>query len=81
VTTIDNQSRISIHYYVVEGWRQMCLFTLEQLVEGETTINIKVVIFVVFLKFGGLFEDQVAQCLVCLGVDGAFAFPSIILLH
>jgi hypothetical protein len=35
VTTINNQSWISIHYYVVEGWRWVpILLTLEQLVEG-----------------------------------------------
>jgi hypothetical protein len=41
VTTINNQSWISIHCYVVEHWRQVSiLLTLEQLVEGGTTINI-----------------------------------------
>jgi hypothetical protein len=41
VTTINNQSWISIHCYVVEGWGWVpILLTLEQLVEGGTIINI-----------------------------------------
>jgi hypothetical protein len=41
VTTINNQSWISIHCYVVEHWRQVSiLLTLEQLVEGGTAVNI-----------------------------------------
>jgi hypothetical protein len=37
VTTIDNQSWILVHFYVVVGWKQMpILLTLEHLVEGGT---------------------------------------------
>ncbi len=53
------------------------LLTLEQFIESETTIIIKVVIFVALMKFGGLFENQVTHQIMCLGVDGTSTFQGV----
>jgi len=46
---INNQSGISIHCYGVVDWKHVhVLFTFEQLLEGGTITNIKVVYFFVF---------------------------------
>jgi hypothetical protein len=37
------------------------LLTLEQLVKGGTTTNIKTIIFSTLMKFGGLFENQILE--------------------
>jgi hypothetical protein len=43
---INNQSGISIHSYGVVDWRHVhVLFTFEQLFEGGTIINIKLLFF------------------------------------
>jgi hypothetical protein len=40
--TIDNQSWIFVHWYVVVGWKRIpILLTFECLVEGGATTNIK----------------------------------------
>ncbi len=41
----------------------------EWLVEGEITINIKVIIFYAWMMLGGLCQYQIAHCIVCLGVN------------
>jgi hypothetical protein len=42
VITIDNQSWILVHWYMVVSWKQMpILFTFECLVEGGAIANIK----------------------------------------
>jgi hypothetical protein len=58
IIIIKNQSWISIHCYGVVVWKCVhVLFTFDQLVEGGTTTNIKVVNFFVQMKFSGLFES------------------------
>ncbi len=43
---------------MVEGWRQVpILLTLEQLVNSGIVVNIKIMIFVALMKFGGLSKD------------------------
>jgi hypothetical protein len=55
VTTIDNQSWISTHVYVVEGWRRLLfLLTLQQVLEGSNVDNLTKVIVVFLLIYGGL---------------------------
>ncbi len=52
IIIINNQSGISIHCYGVVDWKHVhVLFTFEQLLEGGTITNIKVVIFYVLMKF------------------------------
>ncbi len=66
MTIIDNWRWISIHYYMVASWRWVpILLTLEQFIESGIAINIKTLIFVTLMKFGGLFKYQVAQTFMC----------------
>jgi hypothetical protein len=54
VTMIDNQSWISIHYYVVQDWCHLpILIFLEQIIEGGGSNNLTKVIMVIFFKNGG----------------------------
>ncbi len=53
------------------------LLTPKQFIENETTINIKVVIFVALIKFGALFENQVTHQIMCLGVDSTSTFQGV----
>jgi hypothetical protein len=71
-----NQSWISIHCYVVVGFKLLLiLFTLKCLVESGTTItNIEATICFVLLVYGGLFQGWIAECFVCLRIDGASTF-------
>jgi hypothetical protein len=56
---------------MVATWKHvLVLFTLEQLVEGGTTTNMKATIFYVLIKFGGFFLSQILEHLMSLGVDG-----------
>jgi hypothetical protein len=62
IIIIDNQSWISIHCYVEEGWKHvLILFTFEWLVECEITTNIKVVIYFATRRFGGIFKGQIVE--------------------
>jgi len=55
VTTIDNQSWILTHVYVVEGWKRLLfLLTLQQVLEGSNVNNLTKVIVVFLLIYGGL---------------------------
>jgi hypothetical protein len=55
VTTIDNQSWISTHVYVVEGWKRLLfLLTLQQVLEGSNVDNLTKVIVAFLLIYGGL---------------------------
>jgi len=52
IIIINNQSGISIHCYGVVDWKHVhLLLTFEQLLEGGTITNIKVVVFYVLMKF------------------------------
>jgi hypothetical protein len=45
VTTIDNQSWILVHAYVIHAWKGISfLFTLQHVVEGGNVDNLNVVI-------------------------------------
>jgi len=44
-----------MHCYVVATWK--CVFVL---VEGGIAINIKIVIFSIFMKFGGLSKSHIS---------------------
>jgi hypothetical protein len=70
ITIVDNQNWISMHYYVVVNWKQIpILVTLERLVEGGTAANIKSVIMVTLIMYGGLMNEKIVERVVCLGVD------------
>jgi hypothetical protein len=53
MTTIDNQSRISTHVYVVEGWKHLLiLLTLQQVLEGSNVDNLTKIIVDLLLIYG-----------------------------
>jgi hypothetical protein len=55
MTTIDNQSWILTHVYVVEGWRcLLILLTLQQVLEGSNVDNLTKIIVDSLLIYGGL---------------------------
>jgi len=59
---IDNQIWILVHYCVVASWRRVpILLTLEPLVEGGIVVNIKNVIMVVFIMYGGLTNEKIVK--------------------
>ncbi len=56
---VDNQIWILVHCYVVASWIWIpILLTLEPLVEGGIVVNIKNVIMVVFITYGGLTNEK-----------------------
>ncbi len=59
---IDNQIWILVHCCVVASWRRVpILLTLEPLVEGGIVVNIKNVIMVVFIMYGGLTNEKIVK--------------------
>jgi hypothetical protein len=72
VTTVDNQSWISIHAYVLVDWERIpLLLSLERLTEGSTSDQITRTIMSAVGRDGGLSAEEVRQCLLCFGSDGA----------
>jgi hypothetical protein len=45
--------------------------------DGGIGTNIKVVNFFALMKYGGLFQGQIIEHLVCLRVDSAFTFQRV----
>ncbi len=78
VTIIDNQSWIFVHFYVVIGWKQMpILLTFGHFVEGGIVANIKNMILVILITYGGLTDKQIFEHLMCLGADGVSTFQGV----
>jgi hypothetical protein len=78
VITINIQSWISIHCDVMIGFNCVSiLFILECLVEGGNATNIKTIIFLFLMMYGGLFQNQIVKCLVCLRIDSASTFQEV----
>jgi hypothetical protein len=62
---------------MVGRWKKIpILLTLERL-EGGIDSNIKFVIMDALVTFGGLTNEQIVECLVCLGVDGVSTFQGV----
>jgi len=75
VTMIDNQSWISTHVYVVEGWKWLpILLTLQQVVEGSHVDNLTKVIVKSLLLYGVFSKSNLALKLVCFGIDDVTMF-------
>jgi hypothetical protein len=78
IITINNQSWISIHCNVMIGFNCVAiLFILECLVEGGNVTNIKTIIVSTLMMYGGLFQNQIVKCLVCLRFDSASTFQGV----
>ncbi len=75
VSTIDNQSWMFILYYVVQNWVKIpILIFLDTMVTGSRSDNLIKVIMQVIMIGGGLPQNQIAQKLICFGVDGVNVF-------
>ncbi len=71
VTTIDNQSWLSIHLYVIDGWKWVSiLLNLQKVLDGATSTNLTKLIVWSLVEFGSMIETNVANKLVCFGADG-----------
>jgi hypothetical protein len=70
VTTIDNQSWISIHYYVVQDWCHLpILIFSQQVIEGGGLDNlIEIIMGVLKKERGGVFDVNVARNLMPFGL-------------
>ncbi len=77
-TTIDNQSWLSIHVYVVKEWKKVSIMlNLQRVVDGATFDNLTSLIVKSLMEFGGLSETNLANKLVCFGVDGIIIFQGV----
>jgi len=65
VTTIDTQSWINIHAYVVQDWAKV---SLEQITKGATASNLTKVIMEATTMKGGLRKDEISTKLMLFGV-------------
>ncbi len=60
VSTMDNQSWLSIHYYVMYNWVRIPMFiSLDRVVEGLKNDNLIKVIMGALMIGGGLLIDQI----------------------
>jgi hypothetical protein len=78
VTTIDNQSWLSIHLYVIDGWKWVpILFNLQRVLDGATSTNLTKFIMQNLVEFGSMIEIDLANKLVCFGADGMIVFQGL----
>ncbi len=78
MTSLDNQSWISVHAYVVEDLkRTMILVNLERVIEGCTTDNLTNMIQNSMKGFGGIFNHDLVIKVVCFGANGVATFQGI----
>jgi hypothetical protein len=74
VITVDNQSWISIHAYVLVDWERVpLLLSLERLTEASNVVHITKVIVNAVVRDGGCTVQEIRERLVCFGSDGAEA--------
>ena len=73
VTTIDNQSWISINGYVCEGWERLSiLLLLEHVVAGAGSNNLTTVIVHAVKNYGGLDDDNLVGRMASFGAGKPF---------
>ena len=78
VTSVDCESWISVHGYIVIDWkRTLVLLTLERVIEGGTTYNLTAVIVNVARAYGGLTEQKIRERLITFGADGVSTFQGV----
>jgi hypothetical protein len=75
VTTLDNQSWISIHAYCLQDFsRQPILISLERLTEGASAGRLAIIIIDAMINHGGQSKDELRQKFVSFGADGVAVF-------
>ena len=72
VTTLDNQSWISIHVYTISDWERVSyLLNLERVTEGGGAENIAKMIVSALTNQGGLTPNEIRDRFMAFGADGA----------
>ena len=75
VTSVDNQSWMSIHIYVMKDWiRQPYLLGLKCVTDGGSASNLTEVIVEAMKTDGGISRRTVAEKFVSFGADGVSVF-------
>jgi hypothetical protein len=75
VITIDNQSWISMHAYVMHAWKKkFIILTLQHIVDGGNVDNLTAVIVQAFMLQGGLTQEETTKRLICFGANRASIF-------
>ncbi len=78
VITINNQSWLSIHVYVLEEWKRVSILLNLQGVVDEVAFNNSTSLIVkILMEFGGLNEKDLANKLVCFGANGVIVFQGV----
>ena len=78
VTTVDCQTWISIHVYVVKDFVHVpMLLTLERVIGGVGSDNLTTVLVEALQQLGGLTLEQIRDKLLCFGADGAAVFHGV----
>ncbi len=77
VTTIDNDSWICVHAYMVDSWiKVLILLCVERVMDGYGFNNLTEIIMSTLMKGGALIKEDVTKKL-CFGVDGPFVFKGV----
>jgi hypothetical protein len=72
VTTVDNQSWLSIHAYIVRDFERVpMLLKLERVTDGASAENLTKAILKALADNGSLGTEQIRARLLCFGADGA----------
>ena len=72
VTTLDNQSWISMHVYTIQDWERVpLLLCLQRVTEGGGADNITKMILGALTNEGGLTPHQIRDRFMAFGADGA----------
>ncbi len=75
ITTIDNMQWLSIHLYVVHGWKRiMILLCVEVTRVSTTSDNVFKLMVKGLLEFGGLRFEELVGKLVSMECDGSNIF-------
>jgi hypothetical protein len=75
VITIENQSWILVHAYVMHAWKRIpILLTLQHIVEGGNVDNLTTIIVQAFMQQGGLIQKETTKRLICFGSNGVSIF-------
>ncbi len=78
VATLDNQSWISIHVYIVSNQLKVPIFfNLERIINGSTFDKLTFVIICYFSNFGGMSKIDIANKVVYFGVDNVTIFQGL----
>jgi len=75
VSTIDNQSRLLVHVYVVQNWLKLqILLSLECVVARSSVDNLTLILIQALMHQRGLTKKLNGNRFMTFGVDGVFVF-------